>query len=536
MKNVLLNPCGESSTNKMGRLGALASWSTQTFRMLALVGIFCLAAFTNASAQQVTIRGTVKDATGAGLPGVGVRVKDANTTTSTDVNGAYSISAPATGTIVFSFVGYANQEVSVAGKTTLDVTLAEATQNLDEVVVTALGVTKSRRSLVSSVQEVKGEEFTGARENNIANALTGKIAGLDAAQVNSGPGSSSKVTIRGANSLQRDGNNQPLYVVDGVPISNNRNVAATGSQSFNVDRGDGISMINPDDIESISVLKGGSAAALYGSQAANGVILVTTKSGKANKGVGVDINSVGTMRTPSIYPNYQYQYGQGGAPNAGAWTVPTTLALAQASGRLSFGPKMDPSISYIQVDGQQHPLVPQNVKDNIKNFYNTANDLTNSVAFSGGNENFTTRVSVTDLRSNAQQPNSTYTRQGGVVNTSAKLGKNNWLTVAGGLNYSSVKGKNRPNVGYAEYSADWPVYLIANTVDIRSLSPGVTSTGNELAWNLAQEAPNPYYVVNYMANADRQQRMIFNADIKMNIVRNLSVRVWGNRDYQLRFL
>jgi len=522
MKNVLLKPCRHACIK-----------SVQTFRIMMMTGIFCLAAFAQANAQQIAVRGKVVDSKGLTLPGVTVQLKGTQIGTTTDNQGLYSINAPSNGTLVVTYLGYATQEVAVNGRTSIDVTLAESQQSLDEVVVTAFGVTKERRGLVSSVQEVKGEQFTQARDNNIATALTGRIAGLDAAQINAGPGSSSKVTIRGANLLGSGGNNQPLYVVDGLPIRNANSGAGAGSGSFNVDRGDGISMINPDDIETISVLKGGAAAALYGSQAANGVILITTKSGKAQQGVGVEINSVGNVRTPSIYPVYQYVYGMGPGNSATGWTVPTSVNAAVAAGRLSFGPKMDPSMQVIQVDGKMHPYTPFYVKDNIKNFYDTATDLTNSVAFSGGNQQFNARLSLSDLRSNAQQPNSRYNRQSGVLNTSAKLGKNNFLSISGGINYTMVEGKNRPNVGYAEYSADWPIYLVANTVDIRSLAPGIDASGKELSWNLAQEATNPYFLVNYMKNGDKSQRFLINADVKMNILKNLFVRVWANRDYQL---
>src|SRR5690606_27313250 len=174
-------------------------------------------------------------------------------------------------------------------------------------VVTALGVTKERKSLGYSVTEVKGEEFTEARSNNIAQSLTGKVPGLDASQLNSGPGGSSRVIIRGNTSLNN--NQQPLYVINGMAINNwNMGVRPQGGgpveAGLNVDRGDAIGSINADDIETISVLKGGAAAALYGSQAANGVILITTKSGKAQQGIGIELNSNYVIGTPSEFPNY----------------------------------------------------------------------------------------------------------------------------------------------------------------------------------------------------------------------------------------
>ena len=229
----------------------------------------------NIEQQRADVRGKVIDASGEALIGVSVRVKGSETGASTDVNGNFSLNAPDNATLVFTYIGYVTQEVAVNARTTVNVTLVEDRQALSEVVVTAFGVTKAKRGLGYAVQEVRGEEFTEARQNNIANSLTGKIAGVDATQANSGAGGSSRVIIRGNTSL--NGNQQPLYVVDGMPITNTNRGPVTSTEGLNADRGDGISSINPDDIATISVLKGGAAAALYGSQAANGVILITTK-------------------------------------------------------------------------------------------------------------------------------------------------------------------------------------------------------------------------------------------------------------------
>ena len=225
--------------------------------------------------KRVDIRGKVIDATGEALIGVSVRVKGTETGASTDVNGNFVLNAPDNAILVVTYIGYVTQEVAVNGRSNISITMVEDRQTLSEVVVTAFGVTKAKRGLGYAVQEVRGDAFTEARMNNVANSLTGKIAGVDATQANSGVGGSSRVIIRGNTSL--NGNQQPLYVVDGMPINNGNRGPATSSGGLNVDRGDGISSMNPDDIATISVLKGGAAAALYGSQAANGVILITTK-------------------------------------------------------------------------------------------------------------------------------------------------------------------------------------------------------------------------------------------------------------------
>ncbi len=476
------------------------------------------------------LTGKVTDEKKEPLPGVSVVVKGTSTGTVTDATGAFKITLPGeTGTLIFSFVGYESQEVPVNNQSVIDLQLKPSAQALNEVVVTALGIAKEKKALAYAVAEVRGEEFTQARDNNIASALTGKVAGVDATQINAGPGGSSRVIIRGNNSLSSSNpNQQPLYVVNGLPINNSNSGASQNTTGLNIDRGDGISMINPDDIESISVLKGGAAAALYGSQAANGVILITTKSGRAQKGVGVEFNSVATMGTPSEFPHFQTQYGQGQNGN-----IPKTVAEAQASGRLSYGAKVDPSIEYMQVDGKMHPYAAVGVKENIKNFYRNSTDITNTIAFNAGTEAFNGRLSLSDLRSRSMQPNSSYGRQTANLSLMTKLGKNDLFIVKSDVQYNIVNGKNRPTVGYAEMNAAWPVYLVANTVDIRNLSPGYNpETGRELAWNPAPEAPNPYFIVNKMGNQDKTKRYIASGSIQMNLSPKLFLLGKAQRDFQ----
>ncbi len=232
-------------------------------------------------------------------------------------------------------MGYDNASVTLqTGQTTVDVTLTESSKALNEVVVTALGIKKARKAVTYSVSEVKGADLTQAREINVVEGLTGKVAGVSVSGLAAGPGSSSRVVIRGNGSF---GNNQPLYVINGMPIDNSTsNVPASGNASIglNADRGDGIGGINPDDIETISILKGATASALYGSRAANGVVIITTKRGSKQKGIGLEYNSTLTLETPGIIPDWQYEYGQGTRGNK-----PTTQNEAIGSGRLSRGLK-----------------------------------------------------------------------------------------------------------------------------------------------------------------------------------------------------
>jgi len=476
------------------------------------------------------INGVVTDSDGETLPGVSIKIKGTALGTTTDTQGKYTLNVPdESSVLVFTYIGFVTQEIGVNGRASINVKLVAANTAMNEVVVTALGVTKAKRGLGYAVQEVRGEGFTEARQNNIASSLSGKIAGVDATQVNSGAGASSRVIIRGNTSL--NGNQQPLYVIDGMPIDNKTRGASSNSTGLNVDRGDGISSINPDDIATISVLKGGAAAALYGSQAANGVILITTKKGSVQQGIGIELTSDANFGTPSIFPVFQYEYGQGTVGRK-----PANVAEAVASGRVSFGAKMDGSL-VMQADGVMRPYSPFYAKDNIRNFYNTSQNLTNTVAFNAGKENLRMRLSVSDLRAKDQQPNSEYKRKTANLNVTGKMGKNDFITLESSVQYNLVEGRNRPNVGYAELNAAWGVYMVANSVDIRNMKGdperlGINPiTGREQRWNSSLASVNPYYAAYELGNRDDLQRVIARASVQFNILPNLFVKGTVAKDF-----
>jgi TonB-linked SusC/RagA family outer membrane protein len=475
---------------------------------------------TNAPIQ---VSGKVVDNTGVELPGVSVRVKDTNTGTVTGVDGRYKITVPDENSVlVFTYLGFTKQEIAVGGRTTIDVKLLlEEKNSLNEVVVTALGISRQKKALAYSVTEIKGDEFTQARENNVANALTGKVAGVNATGLSTGPGGSSRVLIRGNGSL--GGNNQPLYVVNGMPIDNTvpGQPATANGTGGNTDRGDGIGGINPDDIESISVLKGGTAAALYGARAANGVILITTKKGKAQSGIGVEFNSTYTAETPAVFPDWQYEYGQGDKG-----VKPTTQAEAITNGRRSFGAKIDGS-TFIAADGKEHPYVAQ--RDNIKNFYRTGNTLTNTLAFTGGSEAINFRFSLADLNSKSVLPNSNFDRKTSNLNVSGKISKK--LSFEALAQYNIETAKNRASAGDALGNPNWAPYMSANTTDIRWLAPGYDANNNEIAWSDAPIASNSYFVVNKYQQRDTKNRFMGQAGITYEFVKNLSLKGVVSRDF-----
>ena len=390
-----------------------------------------------------TIRGVVTDSIGQPLVGATVNIKGTSILTLTDNAGNYNLSQTpaftAKDVIIFSSVGYQTAEVKFNGNTNINVQLTAVQNILNEVVVTALGITNKKRALGYSVQEVKGDVLTQARETNLVNALAGRIAGVNVVNGSNSIGGSSKVVIRGETSLA--GNNQPLFIVDGTPISN------AVSTARNVDYGNAAGEINPDDIETITVLKGPTAAALYGSRAGNGVILITTKKGKPNQGIGISVNSTGSMEKVMLLPDYQNSYGQG---TGGAYNI--------GDGGRSWGPKLDGRDMKVPVNTENPPVNGEIIKwlpspDNVKDFYETGHTLSNNVAISGGNDKGSLRLSYTNLTQTGLVPNTDQKRDNISLNAAYKL--TDKLSVNTSVNYIETNSKNRTVIGYGNQS---PVY------------------------------------------------------------------------------
>jgi TonB-dependent SusC/RagA subfamily outer membrane receptor len=361
----------------------------------------------SAYAQQIS--GTVSDENGVPLPGATVLVQGTSNGVSTDFDGNYSISASQGDTLVFSFVGYASQSVVVGSSATVNVSL-EPDNTLEEVVVTALGVQRNTKALGYSVTNVDGDEISANPTTNAINALAGKVAGVNITGGAMGAKGSSRVVIRGSSSLT--GNNQPLYVVDGITINNN-NLGAAGMWG-GTDFGDGISSINPDDVASVTVLKGGAAAALYGSRASNGVILITTKSGLGSEGMGIEINSTAQFDTlnTSLWDT-QTTYGAGSLG-----VVPSNSASAMDNMWSAWGARMEGQL-VPGFDGISRPYV---YSDNKDKFYQMGTTFSNTVSFSTGDEDGNTRFSFTNLDNDDISPNSTLDRNSLGINTTQK----NW--------------------------------------------------------------------------------------------------------------
>lgn len=471
-------------------------------KLLTLIAIFALSLNT-AMAQNLTITGTVTSSDdGQPLAGVTVLQKGTTNGVATDMRGKYSISVPANATLVFSFLGMQPQEFSVTGQQVIDVVMDPLTTMMDEVVVTALGISREKKSLGYAVTEVSGQDVARVRDLNVVNTLSGRVSGVVVTQGTFGPGSSSRVIIRGNNSLT--GNNQPLYVVDGIPIDNTGYGSASSANAgeySKYDYGSGISDLNPEDIESISILKGPNAAALYGSRAANGVILVTTKKGTMNKGLGVTYSGNFTFESPLLLPNFQDEYGQGTGGN-----VPALLDdLRDYSG--SWGARMDGSsrIYGTGLNGETRPYSPQ--PDNVKNFFQVGSTMNNSISLDGGNSQATFRFSYTNTRANSIMPGSELSRHNfnfrGLANLTEKF------NVDAKVTYFIQNSHNRPVMGTEGVMA-W-VYRIPRNIMMEDLGPEIEKFQDPADYSVRTFTDNtygnPYWVQLHDINDDNRNRV-----------------------------
>lgn len=414
---------------------------------------------------QTAVSGRVTDGEGNGMPGVNVVVKGTSAGTSTDATGHYSLSVADGATLVFSFIGYGTQEVAVGGRSTVDVTMTEDTRQLGEVVVTALGVERETKALGYSVTQVQGEAFQEARTNNLGSQLTGRIAGVNATTSASGPAGSTRVIIRGNKSLL--GNNQPLYVVDGIPMDNSQfgNAGLWGG----ADEGDGMTSINPDDIESITVLKGANAAALYGARAANGVINIITKSGTARKGLGIDFSSNFVFEKLNDLRDYQKEFGEGDYVRSNPLdnnspyiaVAPRNQQEGMNWDEQMWGPRLG-SGTFVAFDGVERPYV--DAGDNFKRFFQTGYNFTNTLALSGGNETQNFRISLSDLKNTSIVPNTGFDRTTATLSTNSKFGKK--LTFTSKIFYSHEFADNRTNLSDSPNNAHLSMYYVPTNVNV----------------------------------------------------------------------
>ena len=469
------------------------------FSFLLVMGFIQLA-----NAQQQEVSGTITEAeTGMPLPGVTVLEKGTSNGTSTDFDGNYTITVSDGATLVFSMVGYQKFEVAVTSGE-INAELQTDTEALDEVVVTALGIKRSEKALGYALTEVGGDELSDVKQVNAINSLQGKVAGLNVTGAATGPAGTSNVLIRGISSV--GGNNQPLYVVDGIPIDNTN--LGSASQWGGSDFGDGISSINPDDVESISVLKGGAAAALYGSRASNGVILINTKTGRGQQGFGVEYSgSVLFESVMSDIYDFQKQYGQG---NNGA--APQTTQEALSAGMQAWGGRLDGS-NVIQFDGQERPYTDQG--NNLDRFYRTAYTLTNTVAITKAGEGYNFRFSATDLSNEDVMPNAGLNRKSFSLNGGVQLAEKLSLDVSGKYVLEDVK--NRPRLSDSPGNANFAVVLSPPNINVEDYQPWINDEGTEYRVSSSTYHQNPYFSAYEFSNSSLRNRFIGSSTVRYDV-------------------
>ena len=501
--------------------------------------------------KNFTITGKVTDAsTGLPLPFVTVTVKNTTLGQVTDVNGDYSLMVPdGAEALIFSFVGYLNVEELIGNRTVINVAMRESIASLDEIVVTALGVEREQKALGYAVQEVQGDELTEARETNVVNSLAGRVAGVQVVGGSSGVGSTSLITIRGESSLI-PGQNSPLFVVDGIPISN-RTTSNRTEGNLETDYGNGAQDINPDDIESISVLKGPNATALYGSRGANGVILITTKSGKGSEGFRIDVNQNVTFERPLRIPRYQNEYGQGAGGEfafGDGFGAGTNDNIDE-----SWGPRFEgqpilqhnsPTSSGVRAGDfalrprdeegnftdEATPLPWTASPDNIEDFFRTGYTSATNVALSGSNENGNFRTAYTRLKSEGILPNTDYNRDNFALSGSYNIGEK--VKVTASLNYVNSDSDNRPNNSYGTENIMYLWVWFGRQIDMSTLRDywqpgleGIQQFNYNYNWH-----DNPYFTMFENTNGFDKDRLFGNLRVDFKLTDELSLMVRSGLD------
>ncbi|OYY99494.1 MAG: SusC/RagA family protein [Sphingobacteriia bacterium 28-36-52] len=500
---------------------------------------------------QNSIKGRVVDATtGNAVMGATISSVKTKVNSVTDAMGNFSLVANIGDQIMISSVGFANKYVIVS-EGFMQIQLASSTEELDEVVVTALGIKREKKKLGYASQELKGESLTVARETNVVSQLAGKIAGVTVVGGNSGIGGSARVTIRGERSVDLN-KNQPLYVIDGVPISNSI-VGASGRGNMEVDFGNGAGFINPDDVESINVLKGPAASALYGSRAANGVIVIKTKSGKSSKGIGVEVNSNLTFENALKLPDFQNVYGQGNG-NGGAFAFVNGGGAGLTDGTdEGWGPAFKGQLypqynSPRTLNGQPIPFLGGDLNapagsvitptawlpdvDGVANFFETGRTITNNVAIVGSNKDGDFRLSYTNLDQTGIVPNTDLKRN--TVSFSGGYNLTDKFTARAFVSYIKSNSGNRPSISYGTESI---MYLFTSWFprsvklsDMKRLwQPGLEGI-KQFGWNYNYH-DNPYLTVYENTNGQQVDRILGNITLKYDLASWLSLQLRAATDY-----
>lgn len=499
---------------------------TKALGLLSLV--FCLAFIStdSALAQGFEVTGQVLDAdSGEPIPGVNIIEVGTQTGTVTDPDGEFSLTVSGPDVqLRFSFIGYEAQTVLLNNRENITVNLQQSTATLDDLVVTAFGMERERKALGYSVSQVNGAELAQAREVNLGDALQGRIAGVNVSNIGSGVAGSSRVIIRGNVSLS--GNNEPLYVIDGIPMDNSQ-LGSAGMWGGS-DWGDGLTSINPDDIEDITVLKGGTAAALWGSRASNGVVMITTKdgSGARGQGIGVEVNSNLTAESFINTYDFQNQYGHGNRGSA-----PSNASQGAEFGASAWGARLDGSNVY-QFDGVERPYVAND--DNFKNFYRTGFTNTNTIALTGGTTNQTFRLSLSDLRNESIVPNSGMNRQTVVLSSNGQWADR--LTVDTKLQYTREDVQNRARLSDAPGNANYTLSVLPPSINVLDLKGptdklGAGADGTEMLYSNNIFSQNPYWATYQFVNDNNRDRFMGSGTFRYDVMDWLYIRGRAGMDW-----
>ena len=453
-----------------------------------------------------------------GLVGVNVVVKGTTQGVITNIDGSYEILVPDQYTVLqYSFIGFETMDVPLNGKIRMDVELIEDVFAFEEVVVTALNLERNKSSLGYSISQVGADELNQAKENNPLNSLAGKVAGLSITKSPTGVDGSSRVVLRGVASLL--GNNRPLFVIDGIPMDAGY---GGGNRWGGQDSGDALADLNPDDIESMSVLKGAGAAAAYGSRGANGVIIVTTKKGKNRKGIGVDFSSSYSVEKPMVTPDLQNDYAQG---TFGSYPVMTGARLDHPW-IWSYGPKIEGQQENDWTGAPSTLTVQPNPYDA---FFRMGSSFINSISLTGGNELATFRASITNQDSKGLLPNNEISRQTINMRGTSKLSDK--LRIDGKITYIHTRGKNRPHLAESGLNTVQVLSILPRSISLESLENNtVDAEGSEKKWSLDNTFSNPYWVLENIGDEDRKHRLQAMLSVNWDILNNLDLMVRSGFD------
>lgn len=469
---------------------------------------------TGISQQNGKVTGVVEDALGP-VAGASVIIRGTTHGTMTDMDGNFTLDGLKNGDVIqISFIGYITQDIPYTGQASLTVHLEEDTQKLDEVVVTALGMKRDKKALGYAMQELKGDDLLASREPNLANSLSGKVSGLQIVRSSNGVGGSSKIVLRGNSSLT--GSNQPLIVVDGTPMDNFTGGVDDVWGNSGADMGNGLSDINPEDIESMTVLKGASAAALYGSRAGNGVILITTKSGRKNEGLGITVNAGITAESIFLKPDMQNSFGQG------------SVGVYDNQSRMSWGPKAEGQT----VTDWRGLQVPLRTYDNIDAFFRTGTSFNEGVSFQQNINGTSVFTSINRSDDAGITPESKLNKTNITLRATTFLDKAEKWKVDAKVNYINMNAHNRPIQGVNPSNAFSTIYNLPRSLNVAEFKDCVDEAGNMIWWDASRNPQeNPYWVTKYRQNNDTRNRLLGNVSLKYAPTNWFDIELRGGTDY-----